>query len=57
MNKHLLSPLIKDKPKSPEETPHLMALVKRVTKLRQLGLEVCHCIKEFILQQIRSLGC
>jgi hypothetical protein len=57
MNKHLLSPLIKDKPKSLEETPHLKALVKRVTELRQLGLEVCHCVKEFILQQIRPLRC
>jgi hypothetical protein len=56
LNKHLLSPLIKDKLKSPEETPHLKALVKWVTELRQLGLEVCHCVKEFILRQIHPLS-
>jgi hypothetical protein len=34
----------------------LKALVKRVVKLRRTGLEVCHCIEELTLHQIRPLG-
>jgi hypothetical protein len=35
---------------------HLSALVKRIAELRQAGLEVCHCIKEFHLRRIHPLG-
>jgi hypothetical protein len=55
-NKLLFPSLIDDKRRAPEMMPHLRALVKRVTKLRNAGLEVCHCIEEFILRWIRSLG-
>jgi hypothetical protein len=37
-------------------TPHLKALVKRVTELCQAGLEACHCAEEFTLWWIRPLG-
>jgi hypothetical protein len=46
MNKHLLLPQVEDKRKEPEMVPHLKALVKRVAKLRQAGLEACHCVEE-----------
>jgi hypothetical protein len=36
-------------------TDRLAALTKRVTELRQAGLEVCHCVKEFYLQWICPL--
>jgi hypothetical protein len=49
-NKYLLPPQIEDKRKSPEETPRLKVLVKWVTELHQLWLEVFHCTEEFILQ-------
>jgi hypothetical protein len=54
-NKHLLLPLISDKQKAPEMSPRLKALVKRVTELREAGLEACHCAEEFILWWIRQL--
>jgi hypothetical protein len=37
-------------------TDRLAALIKRVAELRQAGLEACHCVEEFYLQQIRPLG-
>jgi hypothetical protein len=37
-------------------TDRLAALVKRVTELRQAGLEACHCAEEFYLRWIRPLG-
>jgi hypothetical protein len=46
MNKHLLLPQVEDKRKEPEMVPHLKALVKRVAKLHQAGLEACHCVEE-----------
>jgi hypothetical protein len=49
-NKHLLPPLIKEKQKNLEDTPHMKALVKWVTEHRWAGLDVCHCDEEFILQ-------
>jgi hypothetical protein len=36
-------------------TPHLVALVKRVAELCDIGLRVCHCVEEFTLQHIRPL--
>jgi hypothetical protein len=37
-------------------TDCLAALIRRVTKLRQAGLEACHCAEEFYLWRIRPLG-
>jgi hypothetical protein len=37
-------------------TNRLAALTKRVVELRQAGLEACHCVEEFYLQQIQPLG-
>jgi hypothetical protein len=37
-------------------TDCLAVLTKRVAKLCQAGLEVCHCIKEFYVRWIRPLG-
>jgi hypothetical protein len=55
MNKHLLPPQIEEKWGEHEMTPHLAALVKRVSELRQAGLQACHCAEEFTLQWIRPL--
>jgi hypothetical protein len=55
MNKHLLPPHIDDKRKEPKMTPHLAALAKRVTKLRQAGLWACHYAEEFTLWWIHPL--
>jgi hypothetical protein len=33
----------------------LAALTKRIAELRQYGLEVCHCVKEFYVRRIRPL--
>jgi hypothetical protein len=53
----LLFPLIiKDKWNEPSMNDRLTALVKRVTKHREARLKVCHCIKEFHLQQICPLA-
>jgi hypothetical protein len=49
MNKHLLPLQIEDKQGEPEMTPQLAVLIKRATELRQAGLRVCHCAKEFTL--------
>jgi hypothetical protein len=54
-NKHLLPPLVENKRKEPEMTPHLETLVKRVTKLCWARLEVGHCTKEFTFRWIRPL--
>jgi hypothetical protein len=40
----------------PPMTDCLAALIKRVAKLCQAGLEACHCVKEFHIQQIHPLG-
>jgi hypothetical protein len=56
VNKHLLSPLIKNKRGEPKMTPCLAALVKRVAELHDVGLRACHWIEEFTLQQIHPLG-
>jgi hypothetical protein len=56
MNKHLLPPHVEDKWKEPKMTLRLKALVKRVTELRQAGLEECHRAEEFTLRRIRPLG-
>jgi hypothetical protein len=37
-------------------TDRLAALVRRVTELRQAGLEAYHRVEEFYLRRIRSLG-
>jgi hypothetical protein len=55
-NKHLLPSLVENKWKEPEMTPHLEALVKRVTELRRVGFEAGHCTKEFTFRWIRPLG-
>jgi hypothetical protein len=54
-NKHLLAD-VEFKRREPEMTPHLEALVKRVTELRQAGLEACHYAEEFTLRWIRPIG-
>jgi hypothetical protein len=36
-------------------TDRLAALIRRVTELRQAGLETCHCVEEFYLRRIRPL--
>jgi hypothetical protein len=33
-------------------TPRLVALIKRVVKLRKVDLKACHCAEEFTLRQI-----
>jgi hypothetical protein len=38
-------------------TDRLVTQVKRVAELRQAGLKVCHCVKEFHLWWIHPLGC
>jgi hypothetical protein len=40
----------------PKMTPHMAALVKQVAELHAIGLRTCHCIEEFTLRWIRSLG-
>jgi hypothetical protein len=37
-------------------TDRLTALIKCVAELRQVGLEVCHCIEEFHLRRICLLS-
>jgi hypothetical protein len=36
-------------------TDRLVALTKRVAKLRQTDLKVCHCVEEFFVRRIRPL--
>jgi hypothetical protein len=52
VNKLLFPPAIKNKLMEPLMTDRLAVLIKHVAKLRQAGLEVCHCVKEFYLQWI-----
>jgi hypothetical protein len=52
----LFPPAIKNKRSEPPMTDRLAALTKRVAKLRQAGLEACHCVEEFYLRWIRHLG-
>jgi hypothetical protein len=56
VNKLLFPPAIKNKRSEPPMTDRLAALTKHVVELRQVGLEVCHCVKEFYLRWIRPLG-
>jgi hypothetical protein len=56
VNKLLFPPSIKNKRSEPPMTDRLAALTKRVAKLRQAGLEACHCVEEFYLRWIHSLG-
>jgi hypothetical protein len=51
VNKLLFPPTVKNKWKEPPKIDRLAALAKR-----QAGLDVCHCVEEFHLQQIRPLG-
>jgi hypothetical protein len=53
---HLLPPLIDKKRGELKMTPRLIALVKWVTELRDSGLQVHHCAKEYTLQWIRPLS-
>jgi hypothetical protein len=56
VSKLLFPPVIKNKQMKPLMTDRLAALIKRVAELRQAGIEVCHCVKEFHLRWIRPLG-
>jgi hypothetical protein len=56
VNKLLFPPAIKDQRKEPPMTNRLAALVRRIAKLRQAGLKVCHYAEEFYLRWIRPLG-
>jgi hypothetical protein len=49
-NMLLFPPIIKDKRNEPPMNDRLTTLVKRVAKLCEAGLKVCHCIEEFHLQ-------
>jgi hypothetical protein len=49
VNKLLFPPAIKNKWMELPMTGRLAALIKRVAKLRQASLEVCHCVEEFYL--------
>jgi hypothetical protein len=55
VNKLLFPPAIKDQRKEPPMTDRLAALVRRITELRQAGLEACHCAEEFYLRRICPL--
>jgi hypothetical protein len=37
-------------------TPRVKALIKWVDELRQVRLEVCHCVEDFTLWRICPLG-
>jgi hypothetical protein len=56
VNKLLFPPAIMNKRKELSMTDRLAALIKRITELRQAGLEECHCVKEFHLRRIYPLG-
>jgi hypothetical protein len=56
VNKLMFPPAIKDQRKEPPMIDRLAALVRRVTELRQAGLEACHCTEEFYLRRIHPLG-
>jgi hypothetical protein len=55
VNRHLLPLLINKKRGELKMTLRLPALVNRVTKLRDSGLQVSHCAEEFTLRWIRPL--
>jgi hypothetical protein len=55
-NKFMFPPIIEDKRNEPLMNDCLTALVKSMAKLREAGLKACHCIEEFNLQRICSLG-
>jgi hypothetical protein len=55
VNKLMFPPAIKDQWKEPSMTDRLAALVRRIAKLHQAGLEACHCTEEFYLRWIRPL--
>jgi hypothetical protein len=56
VNMHLLPPLIDKKQGEPKMTLRLTALVKRVAKLRDASLRVCHYADEFTRLWILPLG-
>jgi hypothetical protein len=56
VNKLLFPLAIKDQRKEPPMTDRLAALVRRVTELRQAGLEACHCTEDLYLRRIHPLG-
>jgi hypothetical protein len=49
VNKLLFPPAIKNKRSEQPMVDRLVALTKRVAKLRQADLEACHYVKEFYL--------
>jgi hypothetical protein len=53
VNKLLFPPAIKNKRSESPMTNRLVVLTKCVADLHQAGLEMCHCVKEFYLWQIR----
>jgi hypothetical protein len=55
-NRHLLPPHIDKKRKEPKMTPRLIALVKQVAELHDVGLRVCHYAKEFNHRRIHPFG-
>jgi hypothetical protein len=55
VNMHLLPPHIDKKRGELKMTPRLTALVTRIAKLRDAGLWVCHCAKEFTYWRIHPL--
>jgi hypothetical protein len=50
VNKLLFPPAIKNKRMESPMIDPLATLIKRVTKLRQASLEVCHRVEEFYLR-------
>jgi hypothetical protein len=56
VNKHLIPQLIYSKQGEPKMTPHLAAMIKRVTEICDAVLQACHCVKEFTLRWIRPFG-
>jgi hypothetical protein len=50
MNKLLFSPFVKDKQGELVMTSCLVALIKRVAKLREARLKACYCTEKFTLQ-------
>jgi hypothetical protein len=55
-NRLLFPLIIKDKRNKLPMNDRLTTLVKRVAELREVGLKTCHCVEEFHLRGIHSLG-
>jgi hypothetical protein len=45
VNRLLYPPVLKDQRKESSMTARLLALVKRIAELHQVGLEACHCVE------------